>query len=134
MALRRNNAKEGFALDLTSCSDIIFTLLLFYILTQNFLPQPPLELPAIASQTQGSTTAQRVEVAQNGQLSLNGEDMTADAIVMQISKKVSNASATQIIIYASRLSPAGVSIELLDRLRQAGISRVAFAGRPENEK
>lgn len=134
MALRRNNAKEGFALDLTSCSDIIFTLLLFYILTQNFLPQTPLELPAIASQTRGSTTAQRVEVAQNGQLSLNGEDMTADAIVMQISKKVSNASATQIIIYASRLSPAGVSIELLDRLRQAGISRVAFAGRPENEK
>ena len=134
MALRRNNAKEGFALDLTSCSDIIFTLLRFYVLTQSFLPQTPLELPAISSQTQGSTSAQQIEVAQNGQLSLNGAAMAADALVLQIGEKFRNASDTQIIIYASRLSPAGVSIELLDRLRQAGITRVAFAGRPETEK
>jgi len=60
--------------------------------------------------------------------------MAADAVVLQIGEKVHNASDTQVIIYVSRLSPAGVSIELLDRLRRAGINRVAFAGRPESEK
>ena len=134
MALRRNSSKEGFSLDLTSCSDIIFTLLLFYILTQNFLPQTPLELPAISSETTGSTTAQRIEVSENGQITFNGVSMPADTVAAKIKEMHSSASDTQIIIYASRRSPAGISIELLDQIRRAGITRVAFAGQPEKKQ
>ncbi len=134
MALRRSSSKEGFSLDLTSCSDIIFTLLLFYILTQNFLPQTPLELPAISSETAGSTTAQRIEVSDNGQITLNGVNLAAETVAARIQEMHRSSSDTQIIIYASRRSPAGISIELLDQMRRAGITRVAFAGRPEKRQ
>ena len=49
MGFRRKKVKETFSLDMTTCSDIIFTLLLFYILSQNFLPQTTLELPETVS-------------------------------------------------------------------------------------
>ncbi len=130
MALRRNNNRENFSLDLTTCSDIIFTLLLFYILTQNFLPQTPLELPPLAGTEQSSNSQQRVEISATGQITWNGNAVASGTIVTLIRQKVSAASQSQIIIYAHSQSPAGISIELLDHLRRAGITSVAFAGRP----
>ncbi|MBP5469978.1 MAG: biopolymer transporter ExbD, partial [Candidatus Riflebacteria bacterium] len=72
MGFRRKKTKENFSLDLTTCSDIIFTLLLFYILSQNFLPQTTLELPETISAEQSEVPEQiKVEVEENGKILWN---------------------------------------------------------------
>lgn len=129
MALRRNSNKESFYLDLTTCSDIIFTLLLFYILTQNFIPQTPLELPGISSLEQiNNAVQQRVEISADGRISWNGVPVSTESLETAINKAASMASPTQVLIFAHRQSPAGVAIELLDHLRRKGLNSVAFAG------
>lgn len=132
MGFRRKKTKENFSLDLTTCSDIIFTLLLFYILSQNFLPQTTLELPETISAEQSEVPEQiKVEVEENGKILWNEvsyeEDEQLVGKIVEASIKQEN---TNIIIFAHKKSPAGVCIELLDKLRNAGIKNVIFAGAP----
>ena len=118
MGFRRKKVKETFSLDMTTCSDIIFTLLLFYILSQNFLPQTSLELPETVSSEQSELPEQiKVEIEED--------------LVTKIVAASANQEKASIMIFAHKKSPAGVCIELLDKLRNAGIKNVIFAGAPQ---
>jgi len=132
MRLSRRNNRETFALDLTTCSDIIFTLLIFYILTQSFVVQVPVDLPRLESEVQNiSSTAQRIEIAESGLISWNSETLPSDWKPVFAKKLASMTPDSSFVIVAHHRAPAGVAIELLDRLRLAGIGSVAFGGIPE---
>lgn len=132
MRLSRRNNRETFALDLTTCSDIIFTLLIFYILTQSFVVQVPVDLPKLESEVQNiSSTAQRIEITENGEVSWNNETLPTDWKPAFAKKLASMPPESSFVIVAHHRAPAGVAIELLDRLRLAGIGSVAFGGIPE---
>jgi len=134
MRLSRKNNRENFALDLTTCSDIIFTLLIFYILTQSFVVQVPVDLPRLESEVQNITsTAQRLEIDENGQISWNDENLPSDWKSHFAQKLSTVASDSNFVIIAHHSAPAGVAIEMLDRLRVAGIGSVAFGGIPEQK-
>lgn len=132
MRLSRKNNRETFALDLTTCSDIIFTLLIFYILTQSFVVQVPVDLPRLESEVQNITSAaQRLEIQESGAIIWNNESLPADWKGPFAEKLSRVASDSSFVIIAQHKAPAGVAIELLDRLRMAGITSVAFGGIPE---
>jgi biopolymer transport protein ExbD len=132
MRLSRKSNRETFALDLTTCSDIIFTLLIFYILTQSFVVQVPVDLPKLESEVQNiSSTAQRIEIAESGGISWNDETLPPDWKPVFTKKLASMAPDSSFVIVAHHRAPAGVAIELLDRLRLNGIGSVAFGGIPE---
>ncbi len=131
MSFRRKKVKENFSLDMTTCSDIIFTLLLFYILSQNFLPQTTLDLPETVSTEQTETHEQiKVEIEESGKLLWNEEVFDEETLVNRIIDVSLKQDNTSIMIFAHKKSPAGVCIELLDKLRNAGIKNVIFAGAP----
>ncbi|PKL49239.1 MAG: hypothetical protein CVV42_06845 [Candidatus Riflebacteria bacterium HGW-Riflebacteria-2] len=134
MRLSRKNNRETFALDLTTCSDIIFTLLIFYILTQSFVVQVPVDLPRLESEVQNiSSTAQRLEIDEAGVISWNNQPLPAEWKPAFTEKLAGIASDSSFVIITHHKAPAGVAIELLDRLRLAGIGSVAFGGIPEKK-
>jgi biopolymer transport protein ExbD len=131
MSLRRRSRPEGAALDLTPCSDIIFSLLLFFILTQNFLVQSPLALPRLgAVEQQTKAFSERIEVTASGTLLWNEIPVTNTPGALS-GKIATVASGAGVLLLVHRQAPAGVPIELLDRLRRAGIVQVSFGGLPE---
>ena len=124
MSLKRRKEKVNFNLDFTTISDIIFTLLLFYILTQNFIPQTPLELPGMKNPEQlESNKINRIEIQENGSLTLNGDFFTIESI-----PNLQDKNDKQVLIFTHKKAPAGICVELLDRLRGQGIKSVSFAG------
>lgn len=132
MGFRRKKVKETFSLDMTTCSDIIFTLLLFYILSQNFLPQTSLELPETVSSEQSELPEQiKVEIEESGKILWNEVAFEEEDLVTKIVAASANQEKASIMIFAHKKSPAGVCIELLDKLRNAGIKNVIFAGAPQ---
>ncbi len=135
MSFRRKKEKEQFTLDMTTCSDIIFTLLLFYILTQNFLPQTTLDLPETVSSEQAETQEQiKIEISEAGNITWNDVSYSEEKLIEQIVQVSNSQEKSAIMIFAHKKSPAGVCIELLDKLRNAGIKNVIFAGQPLRNK
>lgn len=132
MRLSRKNTRESFAIDLTTCSDIIFTLLIFYILTQSFVTQVPLNLPQLKSETQTlSEMPLQIEISATGQISFNKTILPPDWEIALSEKLKGIATDSIFLILANRQAPVGTAIELLDRLRLAGISNVSFGGMPQ---
>ncbi|MBF0407848.1 MAG: biopolymer transporter ExbD [Candidatus Riflebacteria bacterium] len=133
MSLRRKTNKVVVSADLTTCSDIIFTLLLFYILTQGYVVQVPLELPEIVSGKHvDSSVSQRIEVTASAAILFN-DVLLSSNWEGDLKEKISRLPASyssSILIVANHNAPAGVVIKIMDRLREMGIYRLAFAGIP----
>lgn len=135
MRLNRKNNRENFALDLTTCSDIIFTLLIFYILTQSFVTSVPTSLPGLKSDYQSiNANSRKFEILENGRIQLDNELLPEEwENTVQVTA-TNAASDTAWLILAHHKAPAGTAIELLDRLRLAGISNVSFGGLPKQKE
>lgn len=129
MRLSRRKKQENFSIDLTTCSDIIFTLLIFYILTQNFVTRFAVDLPKIQSKEQTSPhQIQRIEITEMGEINWNDVKITQNWKAGMSAKLKTLATNTPFLVLAHKKAPAGTAIEILDHLRIHGINRVAFAG------
>ncbi len=168
MSLKRRAQKNESLLDLTPCSDVMFTLLLFYILTQSFVTQMPLQLPRLSTGESVVDTRQvRLRLERDGRVwCAMGEDQrnaTRDGLSDQANAmahsgsrlateernqkaeclleppwehslpKVLPGSDPSVLVVVHRESPAGVAVELLDVLRQLGVTDISFAGVPRTE-
>lgn len=135
MSLRRRLGGSDPVLDLTPASDIIFSLLLFFILTQNFLTTLPMILPTISV---GESASQehplRLAVDASGTISLEGVRLPA-TWKSELASRASALSRTRrsLLIELDQQAPAGIAVEALDVLRRVGITRVAFVANPAPE-
>lgn len=128
MAFKRRNNQDRAALDLTTCSDIIFTLLIFYILTQSFVVQMPAAMPELSSGKK-ETIEQRqiIEITADNLIHWNDEVFERSAKAEIIDRAAAMADASFLLMVHSDAS-AGAAIDLLDALNSAGIKSVAFGG------
>lgn len=129
MLSRSKKGKNTFSPDLTTCSDIIFTLLIFYILTQNFVTRLAVDLPEITSREQILTQkTQRIEINEAGSISLNDKKLF-DNWRQELEYSFKGlASGTQFMISAHKKAPSGVVIEIIDKLASLGVKHIGFGG------
>ncbi len=135
MAFRRSLSKDGVSFDMTPASDIIFTLLLFFILTQQALPLMKIELPVVGT-LQAPDQAQPVcvELTASGSIIWSGTPLPQKDWESALASCVRQLPASSsIVIQVDRTAPAGTAIELIDRFQAAGITRVAFVGRTPDD-
>ncbi len=74
MGLKKRN-KVSAEFSMSSLTDIIFLLLIFFMLTSNFVQIKPFDLPKADSKTVAPTNI-AVSISKKGQYSLNGKDMS----------------------------------------------------------
>ncbi|HOY67136.1 MAG TPA: biopolymer transporter ExbD [Candidatus Ozemobacteraceae bacterium] len=135
MAFKRSLSKGDVSFDMTPASDIIFTLLLFFILTQQILPLMKVELPAVGTiQTPDQAQPVCVELTASGTIIWSGTPLPQigwESALASHARLLPASSA--LVIQVDRKAPAGTAIELIDRFQAAGIRRVAFVGRTPDD-
>ncbi len=85
MGLKRRN-KTTAEFSFASMTDIIFLLLIFFVLTSNFVKISDLTLPESDSKTVAPTSVV-VEVDPSGKFKFNGETITRSALKSAIARK-----------------------------------------------
>ena len=98
----RNSRKADF--NMSSLTDIIFLLLIFFLLTSSLATPTALEIilpSATTEKTANQATA--IEVRKNGQYLLDGEVTTISALPNQISQKMRiRKDQAAVVIYADK--------------------------------
>lgn len=132
MILRKSRKQNSTPmLDLTGASDIIFTLLLFYILTQNFLPTLEVSLPHVTPVNSESISEQIITIKSQGTVSFGGVNSSMEEIAKNPSAFFSRFnSSVPVIVQVDKSAPAGVVIELMDTMSSEGFSQLNFQGIP----
>lgn len=132
MKFRDTSSQQGAELELAPMIDVVFLLLIFFIVTWQFarferdmdISVPAAEEAEQQDRQQGEII---VNVRENGIIVLNGNEVSEEELLSKLNA-ISDAYPDQAVILrgASDASFQGI-INVLDQIKKAGIWNVAFA-------
>lgn len=123
-------------LNITSLIDVLFLLLIFFMLSSTFIEHPAiqLDLPEAASAESTRTDSLTLSITPAGDLFLNGVPIAMEALGRKLHTAVAAKPDLTLILKADTTVPYGTVIEAIDAAKQAGVRRVtAFTDLPPNE-
>jgi biopolymer transport protein ExbD len=126
--LRRKTQSQG--IDITPLMDIVFQLLLFFILTSAFLqPSLPLDLPDSAQEHEQSEADMVVSVDGEGRVFINEDTIPSpiETIEPALRSLALEKPGAVVILRGDRQVRYGVFFEILDTIRNTGIKTVNLA-------
>jgi biopolymer transport protein ExbD len=121
---------QSLGIDITPLMDIVFQLLLFFILTSALIqPALSLDLPGSGREHEKPEADLLISIDQEGRLFLNHHDTPLDPggleeILRNFSAEKPEAS---LVIRGDRKVPYGNFFEVIDTARSAGIKAVSLA-------
>ena len=114
-------------IELIPLLDVVFLLLVFFIyaiLSMSVHQGVRVTLPAATGAAQPQTIV-RIVLDAHGALFLDGAPCDMQACVKRVAERVRRAPAA-VLIHGDRRAELGIGIELLSRLRTAGVPAVSF--------
>ena len=132
MKFRDTNAQQGAELELAPMVDVVFLLLIFFIVTWQFARferDMDISVPAAEETTDEPRNVGEiiVNVRTDGSIVLNGIEVSEEELLAKL-KSISQAYADQaVILRGSSEANFQAIINVLDEIKKAGIWNVAFA-------
>ena len=123
---RRTQIKKG-ELDIAPLIDVVFQLLIFFMLTSNFVIQPGIKVALPRAITSEVLSSESFIVTLTGQdlLFLNDKPITIQELVVQL-KQAAGASKSM-LLKADNGASLGRVVEIWDLCRELGIPQINIA-------
>lgn len=127
----RRRQQEAPRVDLTPMIDVVFLLLIFFMISTTFIERPGLsiDLPASsAEQIQQGKKEVQVYLAANGDIYLQREQVTADQLLGFLESFGSlKAKQMTFLLMADKAARHGRVVQLMDAAKLAGFGQLAIA-------
>jgi len=123
---RRTEIKKG-QLDTTPLIDVVFLLLIFFMLTSNFVVQPGIRVSLPKAVSSEVIRSENLAVTLTGQdlLYLNDEPITMQELVPRI-RQAAQENKT-VLLKADTNASLGRVVEIWDLCRESGIPQINIA-------
>jgi len=116
--------------NLTPLIDIVFQLLIFFLITTTFVQNPGIEveLPrANPDATMGKDSTVIVAVTKEGRVIHEGRAVSGEDLMERLTHHHKQRPSAVVIIQADTATPHGKVVEVMDIARQAGFRQLAIA-------
>ena len=127
MKLKRRVFLEKGRLDIAPLIDIVFLLLIFFMLTSSFIFQPGIKINLPKALT--SEVIQRenliIIITQDNSLYINERKISAEELASRL--KIAGKESKPILIKADRKASVGKVVEIWDLCRAEGIQKINIA-------
>ncbi|MBZ9556576.1 MULTISPECIES: biopolymer transporter ExbD [Modicisalibacter] len=126
---RRRMARddETAEINLTPMLDVVFIMLIFFIVTTSFIKESGVEIerPEASSATARPDAQVMVAITPQGAVWVDGEPVDVHRIGSTVAGLVGDDGG--VVVQADRNATTGVLIEVMDRIRRAGVDNLAVA-------
>ena len=114
-------------ISLTPLIDVVFILLVFFMLASSFLDWRSIDLNAPAQAAAGPAMegALLVEV-RPGQLLLSGESVSLDVLTSRVAERVAAKPDQRVVVKSAVGVPLQDVVNVLDRLTEAGVAQLSL--------
>jgi biopolymer transport protein ExbD len=132
MQLRDKPRKKVF-INITSLIDVIFMMLLFFMITSTFLEQPGIKLELPAARTTANSEPQEyvLTVDKKGELFLNRQPLTLAELEAEIRKVLPLMKDSALVLKADQEITHGLVVRVMDMARRGGVKKLIIGTKPE---
>jgi len=132
--MRYRESKETVQdLNISPLIDMVFILLIFFMVSTTFVKDMKLELerPSASSSSTASTKAVRLYIDNAGEVYLDGESIRAWVIQSRLRDLLKTKTQKSVLVVTDENVPSGKLVEVVDQARLAGASDVGVATEKE---
>ncbi len=130
MAVKRHNQhQEDSELDLTPMLDVVFIMLIFFIVTTSFVKAAGIDIntPIAESTEQKENTTIMVAINSDGEVWIDKRQVEVRTVRSIISRMHQENPEGAVMIQSDKQATTEVLLSVMDQIRLAGISNIAVA-------
>lgn len=122
--------EQGQSIDMTPMLDVVFIMLIFFIVTASFIKEPGADLvrPEAETLTPRPKANILIAVNANNEIWMNKEKIEDRAIKGNIERMMADNPLATMVIQVDLKATAEKVIKIMDAAKAAGMSEVAISG------
>ncbi len=119
-------------LDISPLIDVVFILLIFFMVTTTFQKDLQLEIqrPEASSSEPAEAKTTRVQIEADGGVFLNGESVPLWSLTNTVKKALGGHTKKSVLVVSDKMVPAETLVRVVDACRLAGADQVGVATDP----
>jgi len=127
--------KVSTQLNIAPLIDVVFLLLIFFMLSSHFVTQPGIKITLPSSLTAKLHLEEDIIIfiTKDNHLYLNNEEVTVDALLDKLRSRVREAKKKSVIIKADEKIDLGLAVKVMDIARQAEAEGLIISTKMEKE-
>jgi len=133
MKMRSRRKKEDTEINMTPMLDVVFIMLIFFIVTASFVKEAGIDVNRPGAST--ATVKERgnilVAITHNGQIWIDRRQVDIRAVRANIERMHAENPQGTVVIQADENSKNGLLVKVMDAAREAGVEEVSLAATVE---
>ncbi len=120
-------------LNMTPLIDMVFILLIFFIVTTSFVRESGVEVERPAAQSAETKESANVllGLTSDGQLFVEGRSLDIRSLRAYMERFLAESPEGSVVVVADKMGMTGVLVQVLDQCRLAGVQDISVAARKE---
>ncbi len=130
---RKIETDEG-EINITPMMDVVFILLIFFIVTASFVKESGIDVTKPNAQTAEQKERANILIAidKNNQVWINRRVVDIRSVTANVQRLLAENPQSSVVIQADEKSFNGVFVRVMDGTKLAGVDNIAIAARPIN--
>ena len=132
MARRRVKEDAEAEINITPMLDIVFIMLIFFIVTASFVKEPGISpvLPSAETAQAKARANVLIAISDSGQIWMNKRAVAIDDVRGLVEAARAENPESSAVIIADQGAPSGILIDLMDQIRLGGVGEISIAAEP----
>ena len=134
MRRRRASREEAMDINITPMLDIVFIMLIFFIVTTSFVKETGIDPKRPVAETSAARPTGNILIGvdSDGQIWMNNRRIEINQVRQLVEDAVVENPESSAVLVSDEVSPTGVLIDIMDQVRLAGVTNIAVSATPES--
>lgn len=124
---KHSSVEEEAQIDMTPMLDIVFIMLIFFIVTTSFVKPSGLDVnkPKASQSTQKKSANIFIGVSASGVIQMENRQVDIERVGANVERMLAEAPEAAVLIQADKEAKHGIIVKIMDQVKQAGIDKIS---------
>ncbi len=132
----KETKRKRSSINVTSLIDVLFILLIFFMVSSSFVEQPgmKLELPTIKSREVARVDNLVLFVSKDDEIFLDDKQVSLETLAEEITTLIPNVKEKTLVLKADKQAEHGLIVQIMDIAKRSGLTKIVIGTRIEGEQ